>query len=90
MSVFDSEGVEVCFGPCWSCRRAFTFDAELVPSIPIDPMTNTPADVGEHAPGASFVRQPICRDCVGRANANRASAGRPLIDVLPNAYLDEP
>jgi len=82
-------GVEIAFGPCWSCRRPFTFDAELVPSVPIDPATQTPADVGEHEPDASFVRQPICRDCVGRANANRLADGRELIHILPGAYLDE-
>ena len=81
-------GYEICYGPCWSCGRLFTFDAEAVPSIPIDRATNAPADIGDHEPGALYDRQPICRDCVGRANENRRAHGRPLIDVLPGAYLD--
>jgi len=43
-----------------------------------------PADMGGDASRA--VRQPVCEDCVSIANANRAAAGRPLIDVLPGAY----
>jgi len=84
-----SGGYEVVFGPCWSCGVLFTFDAERVPSLPVDPVTNAPADVGEHAPDARYVRQPICRTCVDRANENRRQRGAPLIDVMPGAYLDE-
>jgi hypothetical protein len=82
-------GYEVAFGPCWSCGTLFTFDADLVPSLPVDPSTNTPADVGAHSLDAEYVKQPICRTCVERANENRRAHGRPLIDVLPGAYLDE-
>lgn len=77
------------YGPCWSCGQLFTSDPELVPSVPIDPGTGLPSDLGQHAPGAEYVRQPICRTCVERANENRRAEGRPLIDVLPGAYLDE-
>lgn len=73
------------FGRCWSCGRSFTFDPDLVPSIPIDPSTNLPSDIGGTDP-ADAIRQPICADCVSLANADRTANGRPLIDVLEGAY----
>ena len=79
----------VAFAPCYACGRLFPFDPELVPSIPVDLVNRLPADVGEHGPGAIFQRLPVCRDCIGRANENRRATGRPLIEVAPNAYLDE-
>jgi len=32
------------------------------------------------------VRQPLCLDCVGRANALRREQGQPVIVPLPGAY----
>ena len=75
---------EVVFGTCFSCRRPFTFNPYLVPSIPIDPETGRPPDMGGDASRAR--REPVCPDCIGRANAIRRADGRPLIDVLPGAY----
>jgi hypothetical protein len=72
------------FGPCWSCGLRFTFDPDLVPSIPIDPLTNRPSDMGGDPD--LVVRQPICGSCVEAANVNRRRDGRPLIVVLPGAY----
>lgn len=83
------QGHVAVYGPCWSCRRLFTYDPDRVPSLPVDLATNTPADVGEHAPGAEYVRLAICRTCVDRANDARRARGAPVIDVLPGAYLDE-
>ena len=82
-------GYLILYGACWSCGRLFTSDPDLVPSLPVDPVTNTPADVGAHADDAEYVKQPICRTCVERSNEQRRAAGRPLIDILPGAYLDE-
>ena len=79
----------VAMAPCYACGVVFSFDPYLVPSIPIDPETGTPADVGEHREGATYTRRPVCRYCIGRANANRRAEGRPEILVTPNAYLDE-
>ena len=31
-------------------------------------------------------REPVCRDCVERANRVRAERGLPLLHVLPEAY----
>lgn len=86
----------IAFGRCWACGHTFTFDPDLVPSVPIDPATNRPSDIsetgvplanGEWQPTGNEVKQPICEACVRRANENRRAAGRPLIDVLPGAYV---
>lgn len=82
----NAEGVLFAFGRCWSCGRSFTFDPDRVPSIPIDPVTNRPSDMGGIP--ERVVKQPICRGCVEAANENRRREGRPLIVVLPGAYGD--
>ena len=87
-------GYEIAVGHCWSCGHIFTFDADLVPSIPIDPETGSALDVdpapdGLEAARARAIKQPICRTCIDKANANRRATGRALIDVLPGAYPDE-
>lgn len=64
--------------PCWSCGRVFTFNPNLVPSIPID------LDTGKVAAGG--VRQPICRACAELANRYRAEHGLPLWSVSDAAY----
>lgn len=71
-------------GRCWSCGALFGFDPDRVPSVPIDPATNTPPDMGGDA--ARAVRQPVCAACIERANDKRRASGEPLIMVLPGAY----
>jgi hypothetical protein len=66
------------YSPCWSCKRPFSYNPHLVPSVPVDPATNT------ITPGG--VRQPICRECATAANVNRAEAGLPLWNVSDKAY----
>jgi len=56
-------------GECYGCGRMFTFNADHVPSIPID-----------------GVREPICRDCVERANPERVKNGLEPIVPHPDAY----
>jgi hypothetical protein len=84
----------IVLAPCWSCGRVFHFHPDLVPSLPIDPQTNSPLDVnpspdGLEAARRRAVKQPICRRCVDRGNAWRRKEGRELIHVLPGAYPDE-
>jgi hypothetical protein len=81
-------GVVFAFGACWACGVVFGFDPERVPSVPIDPVTNRPPDMGGNA--ARAVSQPICRRCLDETNERRAANGRPLWRVLPGAYADEP
>jgi len=77
----------VAVGPCFTCRQLFTFAPDLVPSVPIDPVTGCPPDINPEPGGYErAVRQPICSDCVARANDNRRASGQELIDVLPGAY----
>lgn len=42
----------------------------------------------EHVPSIRIdgERQPLCRDCVGRANHLRKGQGLPPIHILPDAY----
>lgn len=62
-------GYMYVIGNCVGCGILFTFNAELVPSIPID-----------------GVREPICRDCVARANPRRIANGLKPIWIHPDAY----
>lgn len=78
-------GHVVAWGPCWSCGDPFHFDAELVPSIPIDPVTNRPPDLGGNAERA--VKQPICPRCCRRANVRRRATGIPLINESDTSGL---
>lgn len=57
-------------GPCIGCGRIFTFNPDLVPSV----------RVGEG------VREPICANCVSRANPQRIRNGLDPITPLPGAY----
>lgn len=93
MSVFADEHL-FAFGRCWSCGQPFTFHPDLVPSIPVDPLTNLPLDVDEHGdicevnPEAAkrAIKQPICATCIDRSNEQRRADGHELIHVLPGAY----
>lgn len=83
-----SEGVLIALGRCWACKRSLVFDPDRVPSVPIDPETNTPPDLGGDA--SRSVLQPVCRECCELANADRIRRGRhDLIVILPGAYPDE-
>lgn len=77
-------GYEIVLGTCWSCQRPFTFNPDLVPSIPVDPVKNLPPDLGGDVSRA--VKQPICEHCVNRANLARRQNGMPEIEILPGAY----
>lgn len=62
-------GYMFVLGECFGCGKLFTFNAEWVPSIPIN-----------------GVREPICRECVERANPQRIQNGLEPIRVHPDAY----
>jgi hypothetical protein len=62
-------GYVFVFGPCYGCRRVFSFSAERVPSIVVE-----------------GVREPICAECVERANRVRIANGMSPIVPLAGAY----
>lgn len=64
------------YGPCFACKRPFTFNPHTVPSISIDPANGKPPDLGGNPEAA--VRQPICPSCARLANEGRAARGLPL------------
>jgi hypothetical protein len=71
-------GTTIAMGICWSCGRAFGFNPDWVPSIPIDPMSNEPAIGGE--------RRPLCELCVTAANERRVQNGGQPWSIHPEAY----
>jgi hypothetical protein len=75
----------IALGRCWLCGRSFTFNPDRVPSVPIDPTTGVPPDVGG-TDLADAVRQPLCSTCVGIVNERRKATGQDPIYVLPGAY----
>ena len=70
-------GYMFVLGQCYGCGKTFTFNPHLVPSIPIMP---------DGRVGAGGTREPICRDCVARANERRQASGLPLWHVSDEAY----
>lgn len=70
-------GAYFMLGLCANCRRPFTFNPDLVPSIRL----NAAAQPDEHG-----TRQPICEACVRAANPERKRRGLEPIEILPGAY----
>lgn len=68
-------GQAFALGPCLVCGQPFTFDPETVPSVPIDPVTGLPPDLGGDPARAR--RQPLCPPCVTKANKERKARGLP-------------
>lgn len=66
-------GYMSAMGNCFGCGRLFSFNPDRVPSI-------TP-------PGGT--REPICGECVKRANPTRIAKGLPPIIPMPGAYEPE-
>ena len=63
-------GYMMVLGPCWSCGRPFSFNADHVPSHRDE----------------NGVRQPVCGDCMARVNAIREENGLPPHPIHPMAY----
>jgi hypothetical protein len=80
----EGNGGFVAAGPCFLCGRIFTFAPDLVPSVPIDPETDLPPDLGGDASRA--ISQPLCEQCVALVNPKRVALGLEPIPVLPGAY----
>lgn len=64
-------GYAFCVGACCGCGALFTFNPLRVPSA-VHPKTG--------------VREPICKDCVERANPIRVQNGLPPIVPHDDAY----
>lgn len=67
-------GYALVMGVCYGCKRTFGFNPNRVPSVRVPP---------------NNVREPICLDCVNRANPERIRNGLPPIVPHPDAYLPE-
>jgi hypothetical protein len=64
-------GYAVVLGPCACCRQSFTYNPIRVPSVRFK-------KDGE--------REPVCLDCITRANIVRKQSGLEEIVPLPGAY----
>jgi hypothetical protein len=80
-----AEGTLMAVGACWLCERTFVFHPELVPSLPIDPITGTTPDQGGDPHRARW--EPLCHGCVLLVNRLRREVGKPELTVPPGAYL---
>jgi hypothetical protein len=69
----------IAIAPCYTCRRPFSFHPDLVTSVPIDPRTGQPPDLGGTDP-AEAVRQPLCPSCCRRINPEREARGLEPLD----------
>ena len=63
-------GYALCFGQCGACGRDFAFNPVRVPSIR----------------DANGVKQPICKECIEKANPIRKERGLPEITYASDAY----
>jgi hypothetical protein len=63
--------------PCISCGKLFSYHPHLVPSIRLN---------AERQADPNGTREPICRDCVERANPRRIANGLEPITYHPRAY----
>ena len=70
-------GYMFCTSACYGCGRVFTYNPDLVPSIRIN---------SKGQPDPSGQREPICEDCVERANPIRIKNGLEPIRIVPGAY----
>jgi len=69
-------GYALFHSKCFGCDRLMSYNPMTVPSIR--------ATNGMPDPGG--VREPICQECVDKANVVRAENGLPEIIVRPGAY----
>lgn len=69
----------LAMGECFFCKRIFTFNPERVPSV----------RVKDGKPDPAGAREPLCSNCVERANEVRKAHGLEPIRILPGAYEAE-
>jgi len=63
-------GYAMVYSPCCSCRKLIGYNPHRVPSVR----------------DGQGVRQPVCRECIEKANPVRKARGLPEITILPDAY----
>jgi len=63
----------VAFGICFVHERTFAFNPDTVITVPIDPATGLPPDMGGDAGRA--ISRPICDVCIGKINPMRIKRG---------------
>ena len=63
-------GYAILYSSCYTCGKVISYNPHRVPSI-------------RDNQGA---RQPLCRECIEKANPVRKANGLPEITILPDAY----
>lgn len=83
----SGEGACVGLDRCWVCGNLFAFDCDRVPSVLIDPVTETAPDLlPDDQQAAAFSRatkRPLCPACVEVVNVIRAADGLSLYTEGP-------
>ena len=74
-------GAYVAWSACISCGGMFSYNPHLVPSIRLNPTTR------QYDPTSP--REPVCRTCMERANAQRLNAGLDPHPILAGAYAPQ-
>lgn len=67
------ESYFLALAPCIVCAVPFSFDPDTVPSMPIDPVTGKPPDLGGDP--ARATNQPICPACIKIVDPIREARG---------------
>ncbi len=81
-------GYMVVMSACFGCRRIFSYNPDLVPSIKVSPnpdQTDAYPWVSDPVNGTPY---PICADCVERVNPIRVAGGLEPIVPHPDAYKE--
>lgn len=75
-------GYMFCLGACFSCGNDFSFNPDKVPSIRVskDPVT------GKWIANPQGSKEPVCRNCMQRANDVREKMGLPPHQIPEGAY----
>ena len=63
-------GYAMVLSPCYTCGKVISYNPHRVPSIR----------------DRQGVRQPVCRECIEKANPIRKAKGLPKITIHPDAY----
>lgn len=69
--------VYFCLAPCVACGSLISFHPDRVPSLRVN---------AQGHPDPTGSRQPVCRTCWDRRQANRRQNNLPEETLLPGAY----
>jgi hypothetical protein len=69
---------------CLACGKGFMFDPDTVVTVPIDPVSGLPPDMGGDPD--RVVLRPVCDPCIELANPGRVRNGLPAVPPASQRY----